>query len=152
MKGFAEIHIENRPLIIIYTGEHYAIRNIITGRTTRMAKDKIIKKFHLHRDALDRHIAGGFKKCRCNADEDIVSVKRGEWDVYTICFYASAAVGYAVGLALIALYLMGYTAEVRECGIQALAGIIGFVLINTFLPDALMRYFPDFAFGIKREA
>lgn len=150
MKGFAEIHFENSPFVIVYTGEHYAIRNIATGRTTRMAKQEIIKKFHLHADALDRYIAGGFKKCRCNADEDIVSVKRGEWDVHKICFFASASVAYAVGLTFIALYLMGYT--LRGCGTQFLAGIISPMLAGAIVPDVAMKYFPDFAFGIKREA
>lgn len=71
MKGFSEVTIQNRPCVIEYKGEHYVVR-YLSGRTVRMAKAAIIKKFHLHHDALDRYVAGGFKKPHCNANEDVV--------------------------------------------------------------------------------
>ena len=61
MKGFTEVTVQNRPCSIVYKGEHYAIR-WASGRVERMAKAEIIKKFHLHHDALDRYIGGMFKK------------------------------------------------------------------------------------------
>lgn len=60
MKGFTEVTIQNCPFVIEYKGEHYVVRHR-SGRTVRMAKADIIKKFHLHHDALDRYIGGGFK-------------------------------------------------------------------------------------------
>lgn len=75
MKGFSEVSIQNRPCIIAYRGEHYVVR-WLSGRTTRMAKADIIKKFHLHANALDRYIGGGFKKRHCNANEDVIRVKQ----------------------------------------------------------------------------
>ena len=49
MKGFSEVTIQNRPFVVEYKGEHYVVRNANTGRTTRMAKAAIVKKFHPHR-------------------------------------------------------------------------------------------------------
>lgn len=108
MKGFSEVTIQNRPFVVEYKGEHYVVRNANTGRVTRMAKADIIKKFHLHHDALDRHIAGGFKKPHCNANEDIILVKRSKNDVESISFFVTSAVVIACGVALILAVVLGY--------------------------------------------
>lgn len=88
MKGFSEVTIQNRPCSIVYRGEHYAIR-YLSGRAVRMAKAEIIRKFHLHHDALDRYVAGGFKKTHCNANEDIVRVNRSLWYVENVAFFVT---------------------------------------------------------------
>lgn len=72
-KGFNYVTVQNRPCVIEYKGEHYVI-HWLSGRTMRMSKERIIKKFHLHANALDRYIGGRFKKRRCNANEDIEAV------------------------------------------------------------------------------
>lgn len=107
MKGFNEVTICNRPYSIVYKGEHYAIRHR-SGRVTRVAKADIIKKFHLHHDALDRYIGGGFKKRRCNANEDIVLIKRSKNDVESISFTITSAVVMTCGVALILALVLGY--------------------------------------------
>ena len=105
MKGFNEVTIYNRPYSIVYKGEHYAIRHR-SGRTTRMTKERIIKKFHLHADALDRHIGGMFKKSHCDANEDVVRVKRCKDDVESAAFTMKKAI--AILVIVVAVIIVAY--------------------------------------------
>lgn len=108
MKGYKQISIQNRGVYVVYKGEHYAVRNANTGRTTRMAKDEIICKFHLHHDALDRHITGGFKRCWCNANEDIVKVACSLNDVEGVTFLVTSLVVLTPQIIMILAVLFGY--------------------------------------------
>ena len=108
MKGYSEVSIQNRGIYVAYKGEHYVVRNANTGRTTRMAKDEIICKFHLHHDALDRHIAGGFKHHWCMANEDIVKISRSLNYVENITFFIVSAIVMIPQVFLILAVIIGY--------------------------------------------
>jgi hypothetical protein len=107
MKGFSEVTIQNRPCVIVYRGEHYVIR-YLSGRTVRMAKAEIIRKFHLHHDTLDRYVAGGFKKPHCNANEDIVRVNRSLWYVENVAFFVTTLVTMLPQVAVVLAVVIGY--------------------------------------------
>lgn len=153
MKGFSEVTIQNRPFVVEYKGEHYVVRNANTGRTTRMAKAAIVKKFHLHRDALDRYVAGGFKKPHCNANEDVVLVKRSKNDVESVSFFVTSAVVIACGVALILAVVLGYIDRnsvrpyVAPMAYAAFTVMFLSVEIVEYLPESAM----DFVLGIERE-
>lgn len=152
MKGFSEVTIQNRPFVVEYKGEHYVVRNANTGRVTRMAKADIIKKFHLHHDALDRHIAGGFKKPHCNANEDIILVKRSKNDVESISFFVTSAVVIACGVALILAVVLGYVDRqtLRPYIIQMISGAFTAMFLSVEIIEYLADEF-DFVLGIERE-
>lgn len=153
MKGFSEVTIQNRPFVVEYKGEHYVVRNANTGRTTRMAKAAIIKKFHLHADALDRYVAGGFKKPHCNANEDIILVKRSKNDVESVSFFVTSAVVIACGVALILGVVLGYIDRqalrpyVIPMIYAAFAAMFSSIEVVEYLPESVM----DFVLGIERE-
>lgn len=107
MKGYEQISIQNRPFTVVYKGEHYAVRHL-NGRTERMSKERIIKKFHLHADALDRYVAGGFKKPHCNANEDIVRVIRLKNYVENVSFFITSSIVIVCGIVLILAVILGY--------------------------------------------
>ena len=151
MKGFAEVTVQNRPCVIVYRGEHYAIR-YRSGRTVRMAKTEIIKKFHLHADALDRYIAGGFKKAHCNANEDIVRVNRSLWYVENVAFFITTAITMLPQVALVLAIVIGYVngATVRPYVAPMVFGSMAAILASVMLPEVLAKRF-DFVLGIERE-
>lgn len=151
MKGYAEVSIQNRGVYVVYKGEHYAIR-YNSGRVERMAKQEIIRKFHLHHDALDRHIGGMFKKCHCNANEDIVKVARSLNDVESALFAVVSAVVMIPQIILIIAILLGYVdghalrPYVAPMVALSLAAMFGAVVIPEILADRF-----DFVLGIERE-
>ena len=151
MKGFNYVTVQNRPCVIVYKGEHYAIR-WASGRTERMAKDKIIKKFHLHHDALDRHIGGGFKKPHCNANEDVVLVKRSKDYVESVSFFITSAVVMTCGVALILAVVLGYVDKqaLRPYIIQMIYGAFTAMFLSVEIVEYLADEF-DFVLGIERE-
>lgn len=152
MKGFNEVIICNRPYSIVYKGEHYAIRHR-SGRVTRVAKAAIVKKFHLHRDALDRYVAGGFKKPHCNANEDVVLVKRSKNYVESISFFVTSAVVIACGVALILAVVLGYVD--RQTLRPYVVPMIYMAFTAMFMSVEIVEYLPesamDFVLGIERE-
>lgn len=151
MKGFTEVSIQNRPYVVVYRGEHYAIRHR-SGRTTRMAKAAIIKKFHLHHDALDRYVAGGFKKPHCNADEDVVLVKRSKNDVESVSFFVTSAVVIACGVALILAVVLGYVDRqtLRPYVVPMMCAAFTAMFMSVEAVEYLADEF-DFVLGIERE-
>lgn len=151
MKGFNEVTICNRPYSIVYKGEHYAIRHR-SGRTTRMAKAEIIRKFHLHHDALDRYVAGGFKKPHCNADEDVTRVRRSLWYVENVAFFITTAITMLPQVALVLAIVIGYVngATVRPYVAPMVFGSMAAILASVMLPEVLAERF-DFVLGIERE-
>ncbi|EEX69997.1 hypothetical protein [Mitsuokella multacida] len=152
MKGYEQISIQNRPCAIVYKGEHYAIR-WASGRVERMAKADIVKKFHLHRDALDRHIAGGFKRHWAMADEDVVRVNRSLNYVENVTFFIVSAIVMIPQVFLILAVIIGYIdghalrPYVAPMVALSLAAMFGAVVIPEILADKF-----DFVLGIKREA
>lgn len=152
MKGFGEVTIQNRPCVIEYKGEHYVVR-YLSGRTIRMAKAEIIRKFHLHHDALDRYVAGGFKKPHCNANEDIILVKRSKNDVESVSFFVTSAVVIACGVALILAVVLGYVD--RQTLRPYVAPMIYMAFTAMFMSVEIVEYLPesamDFVLGIERE-
>lgn len=152
MKGFNYVTVQNRPCVIVYRGEHYAIR-YLSGRTVRMAKAEIIRKFHLHHDALDRYVAVGFKKPHCNANEDVVLVKRSKNDVESVSFFVTSAVVIACGVAVILGVVLGYVDAhtlrpyVVPMACAAFTVMFLSVEIVEYLPESAM----DFVLGIERE-
>lgn len=151
MKGFTEVTVQNRPCVIVYRGEHYAVR-WLSGRTVRMAKECIIKKFHLYHDALDRYIAGGFKKRHCNANEDVVLVKRYKNDVESAAFIVTSAVVIVCGIALILAVTLGYID--RQTLRPYIIPMISMAFAAMFLSVEAVEYLADefdFVLGIKRE-
>lgn len=151
MKGFNEVTICNRPFTIVYKGEHYAIRHC-SGRTTRMTKAAIIKKFHLHHDALDRYVAGGFKKPHCNANEDIICVKRSKNYVESISFFITSAVVIACGVALILAVILGYVDRqvLRPYVVPMMCAAFTAMFMSVEIVEYLADEF-DFVLGIERE-
>lgn len=152
MKGFSFITVQNRPCVIVYRGEHYAVR-WLSGRTVRMAKAEIIRKFHLHHDALDRYIAGGFKKPHCNADEDIVRVNRSLWYVENVAFFVTTLVTMLPQVALVLVIVIGYVngATIRPYVAPMVFGSMAAILASVMLPEVLAKKF-DFVLGVEREA
>ena len=151
MKGFSEITVQNRPCTIVYKGEHYAIR-YRSGRTVRMARAEIIKKFHLHHDALDRYIGGMFKKPHCNANEDIVRVNRSLWYVENVAFFVTTLVTMLPQVAIVLAIVIGYIdgAVFRPYVAPMVFGSMSLILASVMLPEILAGRF-DFVLGIERE-
>lgn len=152
MKGFSEVTIQNRPCSIVYRGEHYAIR-YLSGRTVRMAKAEIIRKFHLHHDALDRYVAGGFKKTHCNANEDIVRVNRSLWYVENVAFFVTTLITMLPQVAIVLAVVIGYIngAALRPYVAPMVFGSMATILASVMLPEVLAKRF-DFVLGVEREA
>lgn len=151
MKGFNYVTVQNRPCVIEYKGEHYVVRHR-SSRTVRMAKADIIKKFHLHHDALDRYIGGGFKKPHCNADEDIVRVKRSKNDVESVSFFITSAVVIACGVALILAVILGYVDRqaLRPYVVPMMYAGFTAMFVSVEAVEYLADEF-DFVLGIERE-
>lgn len=151
MKGYSEISIQNRGVYVAYKGEHYAIR-YSSGRVERMAKQDIIRKFHLHHDALDRHIGGGFKKRRCNANEDIILIKRSKNDVESISFTITYAVVMTCGVALILALVLGYVDGhmLRPYVVPMISMAFTAMFMSVEIVEYLADEF-DFVLGIERE-
>lgn len=151
MKGFSEVTIQNRPFVVEYKGEHYAIRHR-SGRTVRMAKAEIIRKFHLHYDTLDRYVGAGFKRPHCNADEDIILIKRSKNDVESISFTITSAVVMTCGVALILAVVLGYVDKqaLRPYIIQMIYGAFTAMFLSVEIVEYLADEF-DFVLGIERE-
>lgn len=151
MKGFSEVTIQNRPFVVEYKGEHYVVR-YLSGRTIRMAKAEIIRKFHLHHDALDRYVAGGFKKPHCNANEDVTRVRRSLWYVENVAFFITTAITMLPQVALVLAIVIGYVngATVRPYVAPMVFGSMAAILASVMLPEVLAERF-DFVLGIERE-
>lgn len=152
MKGYEQISIQNRGVYVVYKGEHYAIRNANTGRTTRMAKADIVKKFHLHANALDRHIAGGFKKWHAMANEDIVKVARSLNDVENVTFFIVLAIVMIPQVFLILAVLIGFINghALRPYVVPMLSASFAAMFGAVVIPEILADKF-DFVLGIERE-
>lgn len=152
MKGYEQISIQNRGVYVVYKGEHYAIRNANTGHTVRMAKADIVKKFHLHADALDRYVGAGFKKRHCNANEDIVLVKRSKNDVESISFFITSAVAIVCGVALILGVVLGYidAHSLRPYVVPMACAAFTAMFLSVEVVEYIADEF-DFVLGIKRE-
>lgn len=152
MKGYEQISIQNRPCAIVYKGEHYAIR-YFSGRTVRMAKERIIKKFHLHHDALDRYIGGGFKRHWAMANEDVVKVARSLNDVESFTFLVTSLVVMIPQIILILAVILGYVdghalrPYVVPMVFASFAAMFVAIEILEYLYDKC-----DFVLGIEREA
>ena len=151
MKGFSEVTVQNRPCVVVYKGEHYAIR-YFSGRTVRMAKAEIIRKFHLHHDALDRYVAGGFKKPHCNANEDIIRVNRSLVYVENVAFFITTAITMLPQVALVLAIVIGYIdgAVFRPYVAPMVLGSMSLILASVMLPEILAERF-DAVLGIERE-
>ena len=152
MKGYEQISIQNRGMYVVYKGEHYAVRNANTGRTTRMAKQEIIRKFHLHHDALDRHIAGGFKRCWCNANEDIIRVKRSLNDVENVTFFIVSAIVMVPQIIMILAVLLGFIDghALRPYVVPMVSASFATMFAAIEIPEYLYDKY-DFVLGIERE-
>ena len=151
MKGFIEVTVQNRPCTSVYKGEHYAVR-YFSGRTVRMSKERIIKKFHLHHDALDRYIGGMFKKPHCNADENIIRVNRSLWYVENVAFFVTTLVTMLPQVALVLAIVIGYIdgVTIRPYVAPMVFGSMSLILASVMLPEVLAERF-DFVLGIERE-
>ena len=151
MKGFSEVTVQNRPCVISYRGEHYVVR-YLSGRTVRMAKAEIIRKFHLHHDALDRYVAGGFKKPHCNANEDIIRVNRSLVYVENVAFFIATAITMLPQVALVLAIVIGYIdgAVFRPYVAPMVLGSMSLILASVMLPEILAERF-DAVLGIERE-
>lgn len=151
MKGYEQISIQNRPCSIVYKGEHYAIR-WASGRVERMAKADIVKKFHLHHDALDRHIGSMFKRRWAMANEDVVKVARSVEYVENVTFFIVSAIVMVPQIILILAIILGYVdghtlrPYVAPMVALSLAAMFGAVVIPEILADKF-----DFVLGIERE-
>lgn len=152
MKGYSEISIQNRGVYVAYKGEHYVIRNANTGRTVRMAKDEIIRKFHLHHDALDRFIGGMFKRCWCNANEDIVKVERSVEYVENVTFFIVSFVVMVPQVFLILAVVLGYIngSALRPYVVPMVSVSFAAMFAAVEIPEILADKF-DFVLGIERE-
>lgn len=152
MKGYEQIYIQNRPFTIVYKGEHYAICHR-SGRTTRMAKADIIRKFHLHHDALDRYIAGGFKRRWAMANEDVVRVKRSLNDVESIAFLVTSLVVMVPQVFLILAVLLGFIDghALRPYVVPMVSASFTVMFVAIEIPEYLYDKY-DFVLGIEREA
>lgn len=152
MKGYEQISIQNRPCAIVYKGEHYAIR-WASGHVERMAKQDIIRKFHLYHDALDRYIAGGFKRHWAMANEDVVRVKRSLWCVENVAFFVTTAITMLPQVALVLAVLLGFIDghALRPYVVPMVFGSMAAILASVMLPEVLAEKF-DFVLGVEREA
>lgn len=153
MKGYNEVSIQNRGMYVVYKGEHYAVRNANTGRTTRMARQDIIRKYHLHHNTLDRYIGGGFKKCHCNANEDIVKVARSLNDVEGTTFIVTSVVVLIPQIIMILAVLLGYVDAhtLRPYVVPEIAVSFTAMFAAVEIPEYLYDKY-DFVLGIEREA
>ena len=151
MKGFSEVTIQNRPYVVEYKGEHYVVRHR-SGRAVRMSKERIIKKFHLHADALDRYIGGMFKKPHCNANEDIVRVNRSLWYVENVAFIITTLVTMLPQVAIVLAVLLGFIDghALRPYVVPMVFGSMAAMFASVMLPEVLAERF-DFVLGIERE-
>lgn len=152
MKGYEQIFIQNRGMYVVYKGEHYAVRNANTGRTTRMAKQDIIRKYHLYHDALDRYIGGGFKRHWAMANEDVVKVARSLNDVESFTFLVTSLVVMIPQIIMILAVLLGYVDAhtlrpyVVPMVFASFAAMFAAIEIPEYLYDKC-----DFVLGIERE-
>ena len=151
MKGYEQISIQNRPCSIVYKGEHYAIR-WASGRVERMAKQEIIRKFHLHHDALDRFIGGMFKRHWAMANEDIVKVARSLNDVESVTFLVTSLVVMVPQVFLILAVLLGYIdgATIRPYVAPMVFASFTAMFVAIEIPEYLYDKY-DFVLGIDRE-
>lgn len=151
MKGYEQISIQNRPCSIIYKGEHYAIR-WASGRVERMAKQEIIRKFHLHHDALDRFIGGMFKRHWAMANEDVVKVARSVEYVENVTFFIVSAIVMVPQIIMILAVLLGYADAhtLRPYVVPEIAASFTAMFVAVEIPDYLVDKF-DFVLGIERE-
>ena len=151
MKGYEQISIQNRPCSIVYKGEHYAIR-WASGRVERMAKDEIIRKFHLHKDALDRHIGGMFKRHWAMANEDVVRVNRSVEYVENVTFFIVSAIVMVPQIILILAVILGYIdgSALRPYVAPMIYTSFAAMFAAVEIPEILADKF-DFVLGIERE-
>lgn len=152
MKGYEQISIQNRGVYVVYKGEHYAIRNANTGHTVRMAKADIVKKFHLHKDPLDRFIGGMFKRAWVNANEDIVKVERSVEYVENVTFFIVSAIVMVPQVFLILAVVLGYIdgSALRPYVVPEIAASFTAMFAAVEIPEYLVDKF-DFVLGIERE-
>ena len=151
MKGFTEVTVQNRPCTIVYKGEHYAVR-YFSGRTVRMSKERIIKKFHLHADALDRYIGGMFKRHWAMANEDVVKVARSLNDVETVTFLVTSLVVMIPQVFLILAVLLGFIDghALRPYVVPMVSVSFAAMFAAIEVPEYLYDKY-DFVLGIERE-
>lgn len=151
MKGYEQISIQNRPCSIVYKGEHYAIR-WASGRVERMAKADIVKKFHLHHDALDRYIGGMFKRHWAMANEDVVKVARSLNDVESITFLVTSLVVMIPQVFLILAVLLGFIDghALRPYVVPMVSASFAVMFAAIEVPEYLYDKY-DFVLGIERE-
>lgn len=152
MKGYSEISIQNRGVYVVYKGEHYAIR-WASGRVERMAKQDIIRKFHLHHDALDRYIGGGFKRHWAMANEDVVRVNRSLNYVENVTFFIVSAAVILPQAFLILAIIIGYIDDhtLRPYVAPMVFGSMFAMFAAVVLPEVFADKF-DFVLGIERES
>lgn len=152
MKGYEQISIQNRGVYVVYKGEHYAIRNANTGHTVRMAKADIVKKFHLHKDSLDRFIGGMFKRAWVNANEDIVKVERSVEYVENVTFFIVSFVVMVPQVFLILAIIIGYIDghTLRPYVAPMVFGSMFAMFAAVAFPEVFADKF-DFVLGIERE-
>lgn len=151
MKGYEQISIQNRPCSIVYKGEHYAIR-WASGRVERMAKQEIIRKFHLHHDALDRFIGGMFKRHWAMANEDVVRVNRSLNYVENVTFFIVSFVVMVPQVFLILAIIIGYIDghTLRPYVAPMVFGSMFAMFAAVAFPEVFADKF-DFVLGIERE-
>lgn len=151
MKGYEQIFIQNRPCAIVYKGEHYAIR-YFSGRTVRMSKAAVIKKFHLHHDALDRYIGGGFKRHLAMANEDVIKVARSLNDAESFTFLVTSLVVMIPQVFLILAVLLGFIDghALRPYVVPMLSASFTAMFAAIEIPEYLYDKY-DFVLGIERE-
>lgn len=151
MKGYEQISIQNRPCSIVYKGEHYAIR-WASGRVERMAKQEIIRKFHLHHDALDRFIGGMFKRHWAMANEDVVRVNRSLNYVENVTFFIVSFIVMIPQVFLILAVIIGYIDghALRPYVAPMVFGSMFAMFGAGVIPEILADRF-DFVLGIEIE-
>lgn len=151
MKGYEQISIQNRGVYVVYKGEHYAIR-WASGRVERMAKQEIIRKFHLHHDALDRFIGGMFKRHWAMANEDIIKVARSLNDVESVTFLVTSLVVVVPQVFLILAVLLGFIDghALRPYVVPMVSASFTAIFVAIEIPEYLYDKY-DFVLGIKRE-
>lgn len=151
MKGYEQISIQNRGVYVVYKGEHYAIR-WASGRVERMAKQEIIRKFHLHHDALDRFIGGMFKRHWAMANEDIVKVARSLNDVESVTFLVTSLVVMVPQVFLILAVLLGFIDghALRPYVVPMVSASFMAMFAAIEIPEYLYDKY-DFVLGIERE-
>lgn len=150
MKGYEQISIQNRGVYVVYKGEHYAIR-WASGRVERMAKQDIIRKFHLHHDALDRFIGGMFKRHWAMA-EDIVKVARSLNEVESTSFLVTSLIVMIPQIIMILAVLLGFVDghALRPYVVPMLSASFTAMFAAIEIPEYLYdRY--DWVLGVERE-